>query len=98
MSHPHAIHLCGWPDCRRPVPLEMWGCKRHWYALPKELRDAIWSGYRKGRLSPEWIAANGAALEWINGMPARIAAMNLGRDTPVPGTGGSDVDLDAKDR
>ena len=84
---PYTIHLCNWPGCRRPIPLSMWGCNSHWYTLPKEIRDQIWQGWTVGKLSPEWIAANEAAQAWIKDMPARIEAMNLGRDTPVPGTG-----------
>lgn len=76
------VHLCGWPDCRRPVPLSMWGCKTHWYSLPSEIRDAIWAGYRRGKLSPEWIAANEQALEWIKGIPDR--AKDTREVTPLP--------------
>jgi len=25
------------------VPPKMWGCKKHWFKLPKSLRDKIWS-------------------------------------------------------
>ena len=27
----------------------MWGCKKHWYKLPKHLRDKIWKAYRLGQ-------------------------------------------------
>jgi hypothetical protein len=27
----------------------MWGCKTHWFQLPKYLRDAIWDNYRPGQ-------------------------------------------------
>lgn len=83
------VHICGWPECRRPVPLNEWGCKGHWFALPKEIRDEIWQGYRSaGKLSPEWIAANEKALAWIAGIPERIKAMNVS-SPPVPGEGRS---------
>jgi hypothetical protein len=36
-------HTCHWPDCRKEVPPAMWGCKQHWFALPKPLRDRIWA-------------------------------------------------------
>lgn len=92
------MHACGWPGCQRPVPLELWGCSRHWYTLPAEIRDALWQGYTRGKFSPEWIAANDAALAWIQELPARFAARNVGKDTPVPGQGGDDVDSDATSR
>lgn len=27
----------------------MWGCRPHWFRLPKYLRDKIWSTYRAGQ-------------------------------------------------
>jgi hypothetical protein len=51
----------------------MWGREPHWMALPKQLRDRIWSTYEPGqettmtpsvayldaaRLVQDWIAAN----------------------------------------
>lgn len=66
-------HTCHWPDCDRQVPPAMWGCKQHWFKLPKRLRDAIWDEYVPGqeqRMDPsegyltvaqevqDWIRAN----------------------------------------
>lgn len=42
-------HTCHWPQCGAQVPPAMWGCKRHWYMLPKYLRDRIWHEYRAGQ-------------------------------------------------
>lgn len=42
-------HTCHWPGCRRVVPPRMWGCRNHWFTLPKRLRDAIWREYRPGQ-------------------------------------------------
>lgn len=67
-------HTCHWPDCERQCPPAKWGCREHWFKLPKRLRDAIWDAYVPGqeqRLNPsreyvrvarevqEWIASNG---------------------------------------
>jgi hypothetical protein len=54
-------HTCHWPGCTKPVPPAMWGCKPHWFQLPKRLRDAIWAAYVPGQEitktpSPEYIA------------------------------------------
>ena len=76
------VHLCGWPECRRPVPISMWGCKAHWFSLPQEIRDAIWRGYTRGKLSPEWIEANDRALEWIKGIAERCK--DTREVTPLP--------------
>ena len=54
----------------------MWGCKTHWFRIPKPLRDRIWATYRPGqektgtptrayveaaRDVQNWIEANGGA-------------------------------------
>jgi len=42
-------HGCHWPGCDRQVPPARWGCKTHWFRLPKELRDKIWKAYQPGQ-------------------------------------------------
>jgi hypothetical protein len=42
-------HRCHWPGCEQEVPPAMWGCKGHWFALPKRLRNQIWATYRRGQ-------------------------------------------------
>ena len=42
-------HECHWPGCGKSVPPKMWGCREHWYSLPKPLRDRIWATYRPGQ-------------------------------------------------
>lgn len=42
-------HACHWPGCERQVPPAMWGCRQHWFKLPKPLRDQIWKEYRPGQ-------------------------------------------------
>ena len=27
----------------------MWGCRKHWFRLPKYLRDRIWAEFRPGQ-------------------------------------------------
>lgn len=27
----------------------MWGCRAHWFALPKTIRDRIWRAFRPGQ-------------------------------------------------
>lgn len=43
------IHFCHWPGCERAVPPAMWGCRQHWFTLPKTLRDRVWREYRPGQ-------------------------------------------------
>jgi len=40
---------CFWPRCTRTVPASRLGCRPHWYALPKVLRDRIWEHYVPGQ-------------------------------------------------
>lgn len=42
-------HECHWPGCSVQVPPAMWGCKPHWFRLPKHLRDRIWDAYVPGQ-------------------------------------------------
>lgn len=42
-------HSCHWPGCAAQVPPAMWGCRAHWYKLPKRLRDRVWACYRPGQ-------------------------------------------------
>jgi hypothetical protein len=63
-------HTCHWPGCGKQVPPAMWGCRRHWYMLPAEIRDAIWKAYRPGQEgdgepSDAYLVAAGRAQRWI---------------------------------
>jgi hypothetical protein len=63
-------HACHWPGCEKQVPPAMWGCRAHWYRLPKPLRDEIWRSYRPGqetdrKPSRRYVAAAKAVQAWI---------------------------------
>lgn len=63
-------HECHWPSCDRQVPPAMWGCKQHWFKLPKRLRDAIWDEYVPGqeqRMDPsdDYLAVAQEVQDWI---------------------------------
>lgn len=63
-------HTCHWPDCPKAVPPKMWGCRDHWYRLPRPLRDRILRSYRPGqevdkRPSQEYLNAARAVQDWI---------------------------------
>jgi hypothetical protein len=42
-------HTCHVTGCPTRVPPEMWGCKKHWFMVPKSIRDRIWRSYRVGQ-------------------------------------------------
>lgn len=63
-------HECHWPTCDRQVQPAMWGCREHWFRLPKALRDRIWEAYEPGqevRMDPsdEYLAVVHEVQEWI---------------------------------
>lgn len=64
------IHYCHWPKCEVAVPPKMWGCRKHWFMLPKYLRDKIWANYRVGQEitkdpSEEYLEAAIEVQNWI---------------------------------
>lgn len=67
-------HECHWPDCKTPVPPKLWGCKTHWFRLPKRLRDRIWATYVSGQEitktpSLAYIEAAKDVQRWIREQP-----------------------------
>jgi hypothetical protein len=67
-------HTCHWPDCTTPVPPAMWGCRLHWFKLPKRLRDRIWATYVRGQEftktpSDEYLEAAMEVQRWIESQP-----------------------------
>lgn len=65
-------HTCHWPGCARVVPPAMWGCREHWFKLPKRLRDQVWKAYRPGQEltktpSLRYLAAVALVRGWIDG-------------------------------
>lgn len=63
-------HHCHWPTCAKEVPPAMWGCREHWFKLPKTLRDRIWATYVSGQEitktpSVEYIEAAHDVQDWI---------------------------------
>lgn len=63
-------HHCHWPNCSVEVPPAMWGCRKHWYTLPKFLRDKVWAAYVPGQEitktpSEEYLAVADEVQVWI---------------------------------
>ena len=63
-------HHCHWPGCNAQVPPAMWGCRTHWYMLPKYLRTRIWLTYEIGQevnMAPsrEYLAVAREVEQWI---------------------------------
>lgn len=63
-------HTCHATGCDVPVPPVMFMCKRHWFSLPKQMRDEVWRTYRLGQcddwqISQEYSNAAKAAVTYI---------------------------------
>lgn len=63
-------HHCHWPGCEKQVPPAMWGCKKHWFMLPRHLRTKIWRTYQPGQErtftpSREYVMTAREVQDWI---------------------------------
>lgn len=63
-------HHCHWPGCIEQVPPAMWGCRVHWFALPKALRARVWRVYQPGQEidmtpSEEYLQVAADVQRWI---------------------------------
>ena len=72
-----SVHTCHWPGCETEVPPKMWGCRPHWYRLPKTLRDKVWAAYVPGQEitktpSAEYVEVAREVQRWIQNHDARL--------------------------
>ena len=63
-------HTCHAMLCEVNVPPRMHMCKRHWFMVPKRLRDALWASYRPGqerRMNPsaDYLRAAAACVQSV---------------------------------
>lgn len=42
-------HICHAIGCKLEVPPNMWGCRRHWFMVPAQIRKQIWKHYVPGQ-------------------------------------------------
>lgn len=73
-ENPHVCHALG---CNVRVPPKMLMCRRHWYMVPKPLRDAVWGAYVPGqeiRKDPtdEYMDVQRAAVDAVARKEGRI--------------------------
>jgi hypothetical protein len=70
-------HTCHAAGCSTPVPPKMFMCRRHWFMLPKVMRDAVWATYVPGQEvrkdpSREYIDASTEAIRWLADYEAEL--------------------------
>lgn len=65
-------HTCHARNCEVTTPRKMFMCRRHWYMLPKEMRDAVWATYTTGqerdisKVTREYLVATRTAINYIH--------------------------------
>lgn len=42
-------HHCHARNCHVPVPRAMLMCKKHWFMVPREIRNLVWMYYQPGQ-------------------------------------------------
>jgi hypothetical protein len=42
-------HTCHATGCQTEVPPKLFMCRKHWFRLPKEMRDLVWENYVPGQ-------------------------------------------------
>jgi hypothetical protein len=75
-------HTCHWPGCPAEVDPRLFACRKHWFAIPKPLRDAIWREYRPGQEitkdpSREYVEVARQVREWIERHPRADRQLSL---------------------
>lgn len=56
---------CPHPECTEKKPVNMYACRRHWFSLPKRIRDKIWDGYAND--AQLWLEADREAAAFWGG-------------------------------
>jgi hypothetical protein len=65
-----AKHNCPAPNCTADVPHNQLACRGHWYSIPKEIRDRVWSAYRANDTKTHAQAVRDA-VSFLNARDAR---------------------------
>jgi hypothetical protein len=73
MTRDHTCHATG---CDVQVPPRMFLCRKHWFMLEKEWRDAVWAVYVPGQEermdpTPEYLKVTAAAIDRIEAKEGR---------------------------
>lgn len=63
-------HICHAKKCTQEVPPKMFMCNKHWFMLPKQLRDLVWKVYVPGQEirkdpTPEYLKISNFSIDYI---------------------------------
>lgn len=75
-------HTCHATECEVNVPPEMFMCRKHWFSLPKIMRNKIWRYYRQGQcedwsISKEYSEAAKECVRYIANKEGKISDVRL---------------------
>lgn len=65
-SRPPRGHRCPVKGCSESVHISRLMCPEHWMMVPAALRTSVYREYKRGKLTPEHIAAMDAAIASVN--------------------------------
>ena len=71
MSMERSDHHCHARGCTVKVPPKMFMCRKHWFSLPKAMRDRVWATYTPGQengsamIQDDYFRATDEAIKWI---------------------------------
>jgi hypothetical protein len=71
MTRPPGRHTCHAKNCNKAVPPKMFMCRRHWFMLPKPMRDAVWREYNPGQeqgdapVTGDYCKVTDEAIKWL---------------------------------
>lgn len=85
---PHSCHATG---CSTGVSQTMWGCKKHWFMVPRTIRDRVWTHYRPGQ-EDDWMPTR----EYLYAARDAVIAV-AGREGIIPDTSVYDMFLEEPD-
>lgn len=69
-------HKCYAAECVYVLPEDLLMCKRHWFLVPRPIRDRVWALFRSGQAgTPEHVAACQEARAAV----ARITGKDLAK-------------------
>ncbi len=83
MSLP-SFHGCPAPRCKAKVPRHRLACRKHWFQLPADLRDAIWQAWRAEELGLHALLIARARHLW--GASAAVRVKLIAAGTYMPGS------------
>lgn len=59
-------HKCPVPACGVQVPTSRLACPRHWFMVPKDLRDEVWAAYKEEPHSDRHMAAVSDTISFLS--------------------------------